>query len=77
MKQIEEEYYKSDEKAAQQPQTSQASQRPIHDLYPLSPDRPVTSLVQDIPEPVTEAVKSIIKSQNTVAVPTFHSSLNL
>lgn len=80
MKQIEEEYYKSDEKAAQhpnQPQASQASQRPIHDLYPLSPDRPVTSLVQDIPEPVTEAVKSIIKSQSTITVPTFHSTLNL
>lgn len=89
MKQIEEEYYKSDEKATQQPnqQAAQAS-RPVHDLYPPSPDQPI--IVSEIPEPVTEAVRSIIKSQSTVPkeaakdeekapdnVPVFHSALNL
>ena len=93
MKQIEEEYYKSDEKATQQPnQHATQASRAVHDLYPPSPEHPIIS--SEIPEPVTEAVKSIIKSQSTITVskdgtptrndekvpdivPTFHSSLNL
>ena len=88
MKQIEEEYYKSDEKMAQNPKNQIPSQ--THELYPPSPDQPLALIATEAPQPVTEAVKSLIKShtfqepivsdetekqKNTVI--TFHSSLNL
>lgn len=88
MKQIEEEYYKSDEKMAQNPKNQIPSQ--THELYPPSPDQPLALIATEAPQPVTEAVKSLIRShtlqepivsdetekqKNTVI--TFHSSLNL
>ena len=61
MKQVEEEYYKSDEKITQSPHA--AITTTAHDLYPPSPDQPIHVNPQDIPEPVKEAVTSLIKSQ--------------
>lgn len=72
MKQIEEEYYKSDEKTTQPPQHGTSTSTaivPSHDLYPPSPDQPITSMVQQIPEPVKEAMYSLIRSQTTVRTP--------
>ena len=63
MKQIEEEYYKSDEKAPQHPQAT--TSRPVHDLYPPSPEQPLTSMANEVPDPVKDAVQSIIQSQKT------------
>ena len=63
MKQIEEEYYKTDEKATQQPQAT--ASRPAHELYPPSPEQPLTSLANEVPDPVKDAVQSIIQSQKT------------
>jgi hypothetical protein len=73
MKQVEEEYYKMDEKSSQAPtHTNQMNQNsnsnssssiPLssnQDLYPPSPDKPIFSLVQSIPEPVKDAVNSLI-----------------
>jgi hypothetical protein len=61
MKQIEEEYYKSDEKATQQPQVT--ASRTTHELYPPSPEQPLASLANEVPDPVKDAVQSIIQSQ--------------
>ena len=63
MKQIEEEYYKTDEKATQQPQATQS--RTTHELYPPSPEQPLTSLANEVPDPVKDAVQSIIQSHKT------------
>lgn len=63
MKQIEEEYYKTDEKATQQPQAT--ASRVTHELYPPSPEQPLTSLANEVPDPVKDAVQSIIQSQKT------------
>lgn len=65
MKQIEEEYYKSDEKTTHVPQHgSTASNRTTaaHDLYPPSPDQPINPNAQQVPEPVKEAVGSLIRA---------------
>jgi len=91
MKQIEEEYYKSDEKTTQQPQaTNTAATTTPHDLYPPSPDQPLSSMAQHVPEPVKEAVNSLIRSHvtaphqtnitiipDTQKVPTYSSKVNL
>jgi len=82
MKQVEEEYYKADEKPTQTPTGSNhipvvsASQ----ELYPPSPDQPINLMSQQqaIPEPVKDAVNSLIRSssviqetkeQNTLIIP--------
>jgi len=61
MKQVEEEYYKSDEKISQAPQ-----QAKTNELAPLSPDQPIHTMKDNVPEPVAEAVNSLIRSQNIV-----------
>ena len=74
MKQIEEEYYKSDEKATQAPQqgnTSATTTTPAHDLYPPSPNQPIQSMEQHVPEPVKEAVNSLIRSHASSADPKY------
>jgi hypothetical protein len=74
MKQIEEEYYKSDEKATQAPQqgnTSTTTTVPPHDLYPPSPNQPIQSMEQQVPEPVKEAVNSLIRSHASAADPKY------
>ena len=67
MKQVEEEYYKTDEKTAQVPNgnhNTTMTGSPT-DLYPQSPEQALSSTTQ-IPEPVKYAVNSIIKSQKMV-----------
>jgi hypothetical protein len=73
MKQVEEEYYKSDEKLTQTPHAKVITN--TNELYPPSPDQPIQSIIQEIPEPVKEAVTSLIKSsarslENVVIIPT-------
>jgi hypothetical protein len=71
MKQVEEEYYKADEKPSQTPSGSNhIPQGPttVQDLYPPSPDQPIQSMVQNIPEPVKDAVNSLIKSSKTMDI---------
>jgi len=92
MKQIEAEYYKSDEKIAQQPSNQSIPPQISHELYPPSPDQPLALISKEVPQPVTEAVKSLIRYQTVQetsspigtteepkndTVITFHSSLNL
>ena len=63
MKQVEEEYYKTDEKTVQVPNGNHTIGSPT-DLYPRSPEQALSST--QIPEPVKYAVNSIIKSQKMV-----------
>jgi hypothetical protein len=72
MKQIEEEYYKTDEKSSQAPNTTtqpSTSSTTNSELFPPSPDKPITSMIQNIPEPIKDTLHSIIKSQNIIEVP--------
>lgn len=69
MKQVEEEYYKAEEKAAQTPtgNNQPAQTRGVNqELYPPSPDQPLNNMTQNEPEPVKEAVNSLIKSHKTI-----------
>ena len=67
MKQVEEEYYKADEKPVQVPNgTNHAAITSGHqELYPPSPDQPLLSMNANIPDPVKDAVNSLIKSSQT------------
>ena len=64
MKQVEEEYYKTDEKTAQVPNGNHNTSGSPTELYPRSPEQALTT--QQIPEPVKYAVNSIIKSQKII-----------
>lgn len=68
MKQVEEEYFKADEKAPQTPSNNHVqngnSSNTGQELYPLSPDQPLNTT--SAPEPIKEAIDSIIKSHKTV-----------
>jgi hypothetical protein len=72
MKQVAEEYYKADEKMAQTPtggnQTSTEQPSITHELYPPSPDKPIASMAsgQNVPDPVRNAVNSLIKSSKLI-----------
>jgi hypothetical protein len=67
MKQVEEEYYKAEEKVAHNPNsTTTGTNQNIQELYPPSPDQPLNTMIANIPEPVKEAVKSLIKSHSTI-----------
>jgi hypothetical protein len=74
MKQVEEEYFKAEEKAAQTPAGNQSVANTNsgngQELYPPSPDQPLNYLTSNIPEPVKEAVNLIIQSQKTISSPT-------
>jgi len=63
MKQVEEEYYKTDDKIAQNPTTTNNTKNTgvVNELLPLSPDKLIDR--REIPESVQEAMKSIIVSQ--------------
>ena len=66
MKQVEEEYYKTDEKSIQHsPNTNQQNQNKS-ELYPPSPDKPVSIAMENVPEPVKNAVNWMIKSQKSL-----------
>ena len=62
MKQVQEEYYKAEEKTTQAPGPNGGGQ----ELYPLSPDQPLNSMSNQVPDPVQRALNSIIVSQDTV-----------
>lgn len=70
MKQVEEEYYKADEKVAQTPTGSNTNSTTVisgaQDLYPPSPDQPLNTMTGNVPEAVKDAVNSLIKSQKTI-----------
>ena len=63
MKQVEEEYYKSDEKIENAPTGQNSHTKSTNELYPPSPDRPLASMT-NVPDPVKEAVNSLIRAQN-------------
>ena len=65
MKQVEEEYYKADEKTSQVAPTGgyTTTQANSQDLYPPSPDQPLSSMSSNVPDPVKEALKLLIRSQ--------------
>jgi hypothetical protein len=72
LKQVEEEYYKAEEKISQAPngnQNTNVTHNAINsELYPPSPDQPLNLLpsMHNIPEPVKEAVNTLIKSHMTI-----------
>jgi hypothetical protein len=69
MKQVEEEYYKAEEKVAQAPngnQNNSAQNSGAQELYPPSPDQPLNTMTTNMPEPVKDAVNSLIKSHTTI-----------
>lgn len=69
MKQVEEEYYKAEEKTTQTPNTnsqSSSTSHQVNDLYPPSPDQSITTIANNVPDAVKEAVNSLIKSQTTI-----------
>jgi hypothetical protein len=76
MKQVEEEYYKTDEKTAQVPNGNHNTVvgSPT-ELYPRSPEQPISTITQQIPEPVKYAVNSIIKSQKMMESIAEHSDV--
>ena len=73
MKQVEEEFYKTNEPESKE---QQLGAKP-NELYPPSLNQSITSLASAVPEPVREAMQSIIKSQNIVSEQTAMDSLNM
>jgi hypothetical protein len=71
MKQVEEEYYKADEKISQAPnaQNGQTQQNNQEALFPPSIDQALNTMANNVPDPVTQALNSIIKSQLTIKDP--------
>jgi len=70
MKQVEEEFYKTNEPESKDPGKP-------NELYPPSLTQSITSLASAVPEPVREAMQSIIKSQNIVSEQTVMDGLNM
>jgi hypothetical protein len=75
MKQVEEEYFKADEKSPHVPTltgnstaTGRTQTTVTSELYPLSPDQSIESMMRsnNIPDPVKHAMNSLVKSQRTV-----------
>ena len=68
MKQVEEEYYKSDESHTHGPSNGTAASRgtSTNELYPPSPDQPIHLLAQYVPDPVQDAINSLIISRKSV-----------
>jgi hypothetical protein len=77
MKQVEEEYFKADEKSPHIPTTTSSSTNGTgrsqntggsSELYPLSPDQSIESMSQTstIPDPVKHAMNSLVKAQRTI-----------
>ena len=62
MKQVEEEYYKMQEKSETTPPGAPSSTAAI-DLYPLSPDKPLSMMKQAVPGPVQDTVQSLLQAQ--------------
>ena len=72
MKQVEEEFFKSNDPESKE---QQPGAKP-NELYPPSLTQSITSLASAVPEPVREAMQSIIKSQNIVSEQTVMDGLN-
>lgn len=74
MKQVEEEYLKAEEKVPHAPNSHSHSNIPqnqgITELYPPSPDQPLSMMTQisSVPDPVKDAINSLIKSSKTVSM---------
>ena len=68
MKQVEEEYYKADEKPVHVANGTNHTPATTgsQELYPPSPDQPLINMATNVPEPVKDAVNSLIKSSQTV-----------
>lgn len=70
MKQVEEEYYKADEKIGQVPNgtSNTVNQTPNmqSELFPPSLDQPISSMKGKEPDEVKQAVDSLIKSHTTI-----------
>lgn len=70
MKQVEEEYYKADEKVvqAQNNNGTNSSQNTTQDLYPPSINQPLSTLAQTehIPDVVKQAVNNLIRSSTRI-----------
>ena len=66
MKQVEEEYYKADEKIGQVPKNNNATEQ---ELFPPSIDQALTSMSANVPNEVEKVVSSIIKSHTTIDRP--------
>ena len=60
MKQVEEEYYKMQEKTET---TTPGAPSTAIDLYPLSPDKPLSMMKQAVPGPVQDTVQSLLHAQ--------------
>ena len=60
MKQVEEEYYKMQEKTET---TTPGAASTTIDLYPLSPDKPLSMMKQAVPGPVQDTVQSLLQAQ--------------
>ncbi len=69
MKQVEEEYYKADEKPVHVANGSNhaPAMTGSQELYPPSPDQPLITMTTNMPDPVKDAVNSLIKSSQTVS----------
>jgi hypothetical protein len=65
MKQVEEEYYKADEKIGQAP-VQNGNNPNSQELFPPSIDQALNTLANNVPNEVQAAVNSIIKSQTTI-----------
>lgn len=67
MKQVEEEYYKADEKIGQAPSQNNNNQNNNgQELFPPSLDQALTTMTANVPNEVENAVNSIIKSHTTI-----------
>ena len=73
MKQVEEEFFKTNDPESKE---QQPGGKP-NELYPPSLTQSITSLASAVPEPVREAMQSIIKSQNIVSEQTVMDGLNM
>jgi hypothetical protein len=81
MKQVEEEYYKTEDKTADTPHSTTNNANAKSDLYPPSPDQPIHEMAtEQVPEPIQEAMNSLIKSQkNTIhndPIPIYKDSID-
>ena len=70
MKQVEEEFYKTTD-----PESKEPTGKP-NELYPPSLTQSITSLASAVPEPVRDAIQSIIKSQSIVSEQNITDGLN-
>jgi hypothetical protein len=69
MKQVEEEYYKANEKLGQAPNINSTNQNDSgqnNELFPPSLAQPIDSMKGNEPDEVKDAVNSLIKSQTTI-----------